>query len=311
MAYAILILGQADQSLEHVPERPIVGAAAWQLEDLSLPLDDAGRVLGSGAAEVSAVSLVLDEDAGWSEDSPTKVPVSVTTDAKEGPWWIEDEEGLGELVQVEGIVAGEYLRLRSWLVRNYPAGSTIKPLTITASIDDAVTADEDLLEDKLRVVWSYEIEGSPRVHQELVKIARQQAGDGALSDVKTFAMDYFPELAQQLREDGSELDRWAQLARRLVQNAARAAGLGIDPAKLLAGPRAVDLLGFRLLTIIADNGLHPSQSERAKFRKSMHDQYTKIWIELTIGTVGEDAAELDKDGRQVGNVERSGLDFGW
>lgn len=308
----ILILGQASQELEHVPERPLA-AATWELEDLSLPIDDAARVLDSGAAVVDAatVSLTLDDDAGWSEPSATKIPVSSTTGAEVGPWWIRDPEGLGELVHVEGIVADDYLRARHWLVRNYPAGSTIEPLTISAAIDDAVTGDEELLEDKLRIVWSYDLEGQPTVHQELVKIARQQTGDGALADVKTFAMDYFPELPQQLREDGAELDRWAKMAHRLVSNAMRAAGRGIDPAKLLAGPRAVDLLGFRLLTIIADNGLHPSQQDGHRFRKSMSDEYTKVWTELTIGTTGEDTAEVNADGRETSPLERSGLSFSW
>jgi len=314
MRTQVLIYGVTGQSLDHVPERPVdTGTATWVLEDTALGIDDADRVLDSGSATIPSASLTTDAVAGWTEASPTKIPVTATTGATVGPWWIEDPEGIGEIVYLEGWVAADYLRTRWPLARNYATGSTVRPLTITAAIDDAVAADEDHLDHdstKLRVVWTYEVDGRKSVHQELVKVDRQLAGDGALSDVIAFAIDYFPELGGQVRGD-TELERWARLAQRMITNRMSGLGKGVDRSRFLVGDRAVELHAFKLLCIAADNGLNPGTVDPAAYRKTVAAEFDAIWSSLTVGHPGQGVVETDEDGVNVGATERQGLSFSW
>jgi hypothetical protein len=297
-----IVFGKTGQVLEHLPARP-VSSATYVVEDLGEPLDGADRELASGSATISGVSLTTDAAAGPREADPRKVQVASTTGATTGPWWIEDASGIGELVVVIGVTSGDSLLARDHLLRSYASGSTIKPLAITASFPDAVAADEDMLEQQLRVVWTYTIDSRSRREQEQVRVVRQTSPDVQPNEVVDFCRSFAPDMAASLRH--RQLETWTQLAVKLVSALARAES--IEPTQLLAGDRSTELVGWRVLQMAGENGYAPGQIKPADFAAAMAVHFERCWSRLTVGAPGLEAVEIDEDDEQVTTKERSRL----
>lgn len=299
-----VVFGEGEQLLAHVTSRP-VASATFVLEDLTEVLDGEARVLAEGAATVDTTELQTTSTAGRRSADPRWLPVEDTTGASVGPWWIE-ADGLGELVHVEAVKAGEGLSLRSPLLRDYPSGATIEPLTITAACPAEVADDDDYLDEPLRVVWRYEVAGAIEVAQDQVRITRQVRTDAHLADVLEMIGDFAPDIPPRVRP--GELERWCRLATRLVH--ARARSLRIDLARMLAGDNMVALLCWATLEIVAENGYTPGRHDPERFAADIRRRMTAVWDGLTIGLPGGESVEVNADGERVASTARAGLSFG-
>jgi hypothetical protein len=300
-----IVFGVGEQQLAHVTSRPVT-SATFELEDLTESLEGELRVLAEGAATVDTTELETASTAGRRSADPAWLPVDDTTGAAVGPWWVE-ADGLGELVQVEAVRAGEGLSLRSPMLRDYPTGAILVPLTITAACPALVADDDDYLDTPLRVVWRYEIDGRPQVAQEQVRVTRQIRTDAAMPEVLEMIGDFAPDIPPRLRP--GELERWARLASRLVHSRARS--LQIDPARLLAGDSMVELLCWATLEVVAENGYAPGRHDLDTFARDVRRRYAAVWDSLTIGLPGRETVETNDDGERVASTGRSGLSFSW
>lgn len=304
-----ILFDQTGQLVQHVTPRP-VATATYVLEDLDEPLEGDARELQAGAALVLAatVSLELDAAAGARAVDPLWIPVASTVGATVGPWWIEAADGIGEVVWVEGWLDNDGLRIRHPLVRTYAAEDTVQPLTISLAFPNAIAADDDYLEARLRVVWSYTVAGHGAVvAQEQVTVVRQTVTDVGVPEVLEFVGAFAPDIMPRFRT--GELEGWAKLSIRLVQ--AQARGEGIEPTKLLAGDRMVELVSWRMLLILADNGHSPGSVTQEVFAKSMRGNFDRCWQALTVGSPGKDAVDIDEDGVTTAPPERAGLNLSW
>lgn len=304
---AIMILAAGDQEVAHTPARP-VASATWVLEDLRQAIGATGRVLASGAASVNVDEYVLDGDAGPAQASVTKVPLATTGALEAGQLvWIEDAGGGGEQLELDAVVPDDYARARYQLVAGYEAGSTVRALTMGATVPDAVTGNEALLGVSLRVTWSYDIDARPVRAQTMVCLQRSEGISGELAQAKAFAVGMFPQLAEQARAGGRELDGWAETARSLIEFDLRHEGHGIEPSMFLLDERANQLIGLKLLILAALNDVGPKGM--AEWLKTLRSQYTRMWDALTVGTPGLGSQETNEADQAVGSPSRAGMSF--
>lgn len=300
-----LILGAVGQQADYDPPRPIAAAPTWVLEDM-ITSDE----LDSGTAQVNAAVLITDALAGWAAASATKIPVAATAGAEIGPAWIESPDGQAELVEVEGWIDDEYLRIKRPLTANYEPGAEIRFLRVRAAIDDAVTANEDLVGRKLWIVWSYDQDGPRRVPQA-ISLSRRSEGDLGVTAAITWAGGMFPELNDQARANGNEIDTMAKFAKGRVEDQLRSDGKGIVPANIIAGPRGPEIVGLQLLLIAAANGIHPARQKLEAWTKFVREEYRRVYDALVIGDPGAGATEVDDDGRAVQTAERAVVELSW
>lgn len=302
------------QTLVHYPLTR-AASATYSLERLDRSLDDAARVIASGAATVSTVSTTTDAAAGPAQTMATKVPVVATTSIAVGDRLeITDPSGIAEVFEVDTIVSGDYLLATHPLIGTYASGSTVKGIKISAAMHDVTAQDETFVEGSsgpLRVVWKYTIEGVLHHVQDQIPIVRHTHGDTDIGDAIATVVDAFPEIAARLKSP-TKLHQWARFCERDL--ARRMRTKGDDPALYLTGDQGVMLLVWRLVLHAADNGLAPGNRDISEWAVEARKRFDGAWDGAMGVRAGQETLDVNKATDTAGNHPslraRGALTFG-
>jgi hypothetical protein len=292
-----ILYGVTSQTLDHVPPERVT-AATYAIEDLDYDADDtANRVLASGAATVDDLSLTTDAAAGATEVDARKIPVSATTGAAIGdPIVIVHSDGWPwEHARVAAVVAGDYLLVEHPLMGTYDSGSAVYGTRLTCSFPDNAAADEDYIiaDTRLRVVWGYTIDGTPRRSQEAIIVRRQRGGTEYDAMVAQRFRDAYPDLSEKM-PTAATLERWVAYCAEDVR--ARLLARGIDPSQMMMGEQGAQALLARVVLHAADNGLAPGIMPVETFQDRAQQQFELHFGSIVTGQPGHGVTETERSG---------------
>lgn len=291
--------GTTSNTLRHLPPRA-VASATYRIEDLISSPDSASRVLASGSATVDSVSTTLDASAGYTTGNARKIPLTATTSIAVGKsYWIEAASGTGEIVEVAGIVSGDYVTTTTPLLGEYASGATFTGLQITASFPDAEVTEERLTGRwPMRVVWSYTAGGQAYRVQETISIVRDTATESSGADALAQMRLLFPDLVTRMNADGREPARMIEGCRRQLVADLRARGA--EPEQMLSGDIGRDLLMWETCNVLAMSGIAPGSREPVEWARDARKKCESLRA-LALSGVDGASVEMDRDhqsGRQ-------------
>ena len=289
-----IVFEQASQVLTHTPLGP-VSAASFVFEDLGVGLEDANRVIASGAITPPTWSLTTTATAGPTQRNGARVSVSSTTDASIGARAvIIGADGSRELFEIAALSSGAYVQAVASLAGTYASGSTVRGVTLSASVPDVFAANEERFKQQhaLRVTWTYTLDGVVHRVPELVQWTRHTGkADALVGEAKVWMSKAYPDAATRL-PDGTKLDML--LACMLDEVTDDLVNLTIAPESFLMGDRGRSLLVARLLMHLGDLGYSPGNTEQVMWADRMRRLYTTRLESLTVGLAGGNTAHTDR-----------------
>lgn len=288
-----IIYGLSGQVLRHVPPA-VVASASYAIEDLTRPIDDAERVIASGAAEVASWSLITTATAGPSRPSGARIPVSSTLGATVGARAaIVASDGRAELIEIAAVSLDAYVEADTALADTYAVGSTVRGVMVSAAVPAALVADEDVLKQlrPLRVVWTYVIGGTQVKAQELIEFRRHSGAatlDVGLAIQRVRKL--YPDLPGRL-PDYADLDSIAIELADVVDDDLRSKS--IAPERMMVGPAGAQLLMLRIVAHAADLGYAPggTPTDDGRWAKTAAARYRERLEALAVGEAGQATAE--------------------
>lgn len=285
-----IILDATSRTLAHVPPG-YVSSATYAIEDLSRGLEDAARVLSSGACTVASWTITTSAAAGPTQTNGRKLSTASTTGAAIGdPSVVTGTDGTREIIEIAAISSNSYVEALTGLAGTFASGSTVRGIKLTAAIDDADAADEDLLERQapLRIVWTYTLDGVRYVVQEPVEFVRQTEAGPSVGEVLTAIDKLYPDMKSRT-PDGTRWDTMiAELGRDIrVDLRAR----DVDPEAFMAGEAAISLYVAKVCEHAGWLGYAPGSQDQAEWAEKAAKRYRQRLESLTIGTAGRGVLE--------------------
>jgi hypothetical protein len=298
-----ILLDGTSQTLEHVPAG-YVSAATFVLEDLTYGIDDASRTLASGSCSVASWSLTTSASAGPSASNARRLSTASTTGAAVGaPAVVTAADGSREIIEIAAVSSGTYVEASAALSATYASGSTVKGIRLTASVPDAVAANEDLLEQQhpFRIVWTYTLDGVVHRVQHAVEFVRHTAADVDVGSALISLSILYPDIASRL-PDGA---RWTALVAELTRSIrVDLRARSIDPERWMLGEAGLELLILRTVEHAAYLGWSPGSQDQAEFYRTARARYRERLESLTIGVAGRGVTESSL----LNDTARSGPD---
>lgn len=296
-----------DQTLVHVPPSR-VASATYSIEDLTLDIDAASRVLGSGSATVDALSETTTAASGVGQTDPRRIAITSSAAVVGRQYEIVSTDGTTERLRVEAVTSTG-ITVFGRMSGLYPTGSTLRGIELRATFPSASAANDDLSDDErpLRVVWSYTHEGRTVRMAEPIRIVRQSSNPSPWIAAAELRMrESWPELVSLLGSHGSAL-------RTLVHScattmAAKLRTLGLDPAGYLAGEPGLECLILAVVWECAKRGKHPHNRDPDQWAEEAKRDYLNMYNATTKGP-GLDAAEVNRvtDTASAGHRPRRAL----
>ena len=289
-----IVFEQTSQVLTHTPLGP-VSAASFVFEDLGVSLDDANRVIASGAITPPSWSLTTTAAAGPTQRNGARVSVSSTTDATIGARAvIVGADGSRELFEIAALSTNTYVEAVTSLAGTYASGSTVRGVTLSASVPDAFAENETRFKQQhpLRVTWTYTLDGVVHRVPELVQWTRHNVkGDALVGEALVWMSKAYPDAATRL-PDGAKLDVLAQCMLDEVTDDLVART--INAPEFLTGDRGRSLLVARLLMHLGDLGYSPGNTDQPTWAERVRMLYVKRLESLTIGLAGGNTASVKR-----------------
>jgi hypothetical protein len=270
-----------------------VATATYEITDLRKAQDDADRVLASGAATVPSWTLTTDDATGPSEANGKAVPVSSTVGPAIGDSAaLISTDGSFEAFEIEGIESGAYLVAASYLAADYPIGSTVEGLTISAVVPIALYDFEEALDDQrpLRVEWRYTLGGAEVRVTEPIQLTRQTDALASRGPSLAHVRTGYPDMGRNVQLGVERLAEVAELELR-----AELDSRGLDYASIMMGDQGAVLLASRIVHEAASRGYAPGMVPLADFRDFALTDYSTKLESITIGTPGRTSTILDTD----------------
>jgi hypothetical protein len=290
----LVIFELAGQTLRHAtPAR--VASASYEITDLRKVQGDADRVLASGAATVPAWTLTLDGPAGPSEANGRALPVDSTVGPTIGDSAaVTTPGGAFEAFEVEAIVAGVQLVAGSFLAADYPIGSTVEGLTISAAVPIDVYAFEEALDDQrpLRIEWRYTLGGVEVRVTEPIQLTRQTTALASSGPALAHVRRGYPDLGRNSLE-GVTLAHLAEVAELELRAALDSRGM--DYGAFMLGDQGTILLAARIVLEAAARGYAPGMVPLDTFTAYADRDYTAKLEALVIGSPGRTSTILDTE----------------
>lgn len=295
------------QVLRHTPETRRT-SATWVLYDDRRSSGDSAKTLQSGNATLDAASQATTAAAGPSQANPRSIAIGATAAFSVGTRYqiVHVTTGEGEQFEVSGITSNAALIAEHPLLSSYPTGSTVRGVEfVTAAIDDAIVQNAARMQsdEPLRVVWTFG-SGSPRHHQEQVRLVRWSHGDADLSRARQDILDIFPDAATRMAyQDRDTID--AHL--RIVERQLRAMMLDrkIHAEEWLTGEQGHMALVWRALWHFARLGNAPGGDERndpREWASYCKAEFERFWGALTSGEGGAEVAKVEPVNDSVGST---------
>jgi hypothetical protein len=285
-----IILDATSRTLAHVPPG-YVSAATYAIEDISRGLDDATRVLSSGACTVASWTITTSAAAGPTQSNGRKLSTASTTGPSIGdPAVVTGTDGTTEVIEIAAISSNSYIEALTTLAGTYASSSTVKGLKLTAAIDDADAADEDLLKrhPPLRVVWTYTLGSTKYIVQEPIEFVRQTDAGPGVGEVLLAIAKQYPDMPNRM-PDGTRWDSLvASLARDIrVDLKAR----DIDPEAFMTGEAGISLYVAKVCEHAGFLGYSPGSQDQRTWADLAAKRYRMRLEALTIGTAGRRVLE--------------------
>jgi hypothetical protein len=288
-----VLYNESSQTLRHVPSERVT-SATYVIEDLTKSLGSSDRELASGSATVDGLSLTTDAAAGSNTATPDRVPVSSTTGAAAGDVCvIVDPSGFPwEAFTVEGLEADDYLKTRHPIVGEYPSGSAVYGVLVSAAFPDVAAADEQYVYEDwpLRVTWEYTIGGDTVKVNEPIRVVRQRDGESPIHRVEELLRDGYPEISEMLYR-GNSLRRYVQFCEQDLR--ARMLAKGVRPDRFSGGEQYAQALMYRTVLHAASNGYSPGNIDALEFREDQARHFEYHWQSLMVGEPGKDVVETN------------------
>lgn len=292
MAHRI-IFGQTSQTLRHVP-MGVASAATFVLEDIERSVGDSARTITSGSPTVASWTLTTNAAAGVDQANPKRVSVAATTGAAIAvPAIIAAPNGTRELLEIGALSSGSYIEAASPLAGEYPSGSTVYGVLMTASVPDVFAADETLFDlgHALRVTWTYTVNGAVVRVPEFVEFARHNvAADQCIGEAAIRLRKLYPQIAQTLGDD-VDFDTVVRLMAEEAADDLRARG--IAPERFMLGQQGRGLVEARVLMHAGTLGYAPGRVDQATWATNAERQYRSRLSSVTIGEPGHATAETE------------------
>lgn len=298
---ATLIFNGTGQTLTHTP-MGVASSVTFSLEDLTRATDDADRVLASGSPSVASWTLTTDEAAGPSSLNPRRIPVASTAGASIGaPALLVSPDGSRELVEVAALSANAYVEAAAPLAGSYPVGSTLYGVRITATISDAIAANEDIFDQQreLRIVWTYTVDGRVFRIPEAIQFLRHDSSVIAVASVVNRLVKMYPDIRARL-PDQSNFE--AIVSEVAVDVECDLRSRGIEPAQFLPGPNGLPLMCAAVVRHVASMGYAPGSFEEGaygEYYRIADKQYLNRLDNLTIGFPNKGTHETNRDDQSV------------
>jgi hypothetical protein len=290
----LVIYGLAGQTLRHVvPAR--VATATYEITDLRKAQGAVDRVIASGAATVPAWTLTTDAPAGPSEIDGREVPVTATAGPSIGDSAaIISTDGSFEAFEIAAIEAGAHLVSASYLAAEYPTGSTVEGLTISAAVPVGLYDFEDALDDQrpLRIEWRYTLDGSEVRVTEPIQLTRQTDALSSRGPSVAHVRGGYPDVGRNLLE-GLTVEGLAEVAELELRSELDSRGL--DYAAIMIGAQGITLLAARIVHEAATRGYAPGMVPLADFRDYALTDYATKLEALAVGTPGRTSIMLDTE----------------
>lgn len=176
-------------------------SATWEVHDLTETVDASGYVVDSGSATVDTTSLNPSATAGPGQANPRRITFASTTGITVGRKYLLTEDGHSEIVEIVGLSTDAYADTKHPLIGTYTTAATLQGLTLTASLTNTIAANEDYVDydEPLRIVWTY---ANGEIHQDQIRVVRQDHGDLNLAEIAGVIRDLFPDIGQRMEYQG-------------------------------------------------------------------------------------------------------------
>lgn len=286
-----IVLGWTGQKLRHVP-LGVPSSATFELEDTSLAVEDADRVIADGNATAATWTITSTAVAGPTQRNGHRISCASTTGATIGaPALIVAPDGTRQLIEIAKISTNAYVEASARLAGVYPVGSVVYGVLLEADVPDDFAADLERFRqrDAIRVTWTYTINGQRESWPEFVNWVRHSASaDAYVGEALLRVRKLYPSI---LLPDGGDLDAMAPALADDLADDIRA--LNIDPETFLTGPQGRGLMQARILAHLGDVGWSPGNLPRQEWADKQHERYQAKLDRLTIATPGRATAETD------------------
>lgn len=273
-----LRFGDTGRSIDHSTATP-QASATWEVHDTTLTIDDSNYVVDSGAATVDTTAISLSADAGPSTANARRLTVASTTGIVVGRHYLVSDTAGSEPVEVVGLTTDVSIDLRDPLAGTYTTPSAqIRGLTLTASLADAIAADENRVDfdEPLRIVWTY---ASGEKHQEQIRVVREDEDDFSLVETLSSVRGLFPGV--HVRTEAYGRDTLPTIAAE-VRRDMLADGLadGEDVHRRLLGDQGQRLLVWATLRHLAGMGNAPGNRDPVEWLDYCERQYNKRYANV-------------------------------
>lgn len=293
MATHRIYYGKGAQTLTTIPHHrgaPVrVASGTYAIVDTRHGVDsDEHVVVAAGtAATVDAVSTTLSAKAGRAATDRRAVTVVSTTGVAAGHQYIlTSPAGAVELVRVAagGVVSGTVLRAAQEIRGDFPTGSTLRGVEVTATFPAPPAADDDNLDnDPWLVVWTFP--DLPPIRESIYLERGEEAQLATLDDLRE--LDPYLALA-----GGDRIDPAAALARAHRDLRVDLQLAGVSDSDLLAGPLGRDAVTYRAAELCCSHGDDAVSERKAQ---SYGDRYQELRAALVVGAKKPQVAALTTD----------------
>lgn len=235
-------------------------AVTYEVHDLRYSIDDANRVLQSGAATTESTSSTTNAGAGPSEADPRAVSVGDTTPYTAGRRYelVDLTTGRAHVFEVDSMSAS-VLYASAPLPAAFAAGSTVRSTHVSFTLADSILAVRERVDlaEPLLVVWTF---GDGTTQSRLAYVVRDPDGDVDLEEVRQSVVRLFPDVYTRIEYAGRDTlpDTVAEGYRILRAQLQRD---GIDVGRTFAGENVHYATAWWVLLHLAAGGNHPGEAE--------------------------------------------------
>jgi hypothetical protein len=286
MASHRIYFSKGAQALVTIPHRrgaPVrVTAATYEIVNTRHAVDSTEHVVVAAgtAATVDSFSTTLTAAAGRNAADRRALTMTSTAGLVVGSQYIlEAPNGQAELVRIAAAPSGTVARAAQELRGDYPTGTTLRGVQVSATFPADPAADEDNLDDlAFLVIWSFT--GLPPLRESIHLERGEEAQLATLDDLR--------ELDPMLSVTGGDrIDPASALARAHKDFRLDLQMAGVSESDLLTGSLGRDAVVYRA----AYHCLKKSDPEEAEQNQK---RYLEIRAAIVVGAPKPETVNLDK-----------------
>ena len=310
MATHRIYYGKGEQTLRTVPHRDgrpvLVASATYGIFD-SRYGDESSEyeVVSSGtAASVDSFSQTLTSKSGRNATDKRSILVGSTTGLTAGrQYLLQAVDGRAELVRLAAVVSATRALTEAEIMGDYPTGSSLKGIEVSATFPSAPAADDQNLDGLAWIIeWSFA--SFPAPIRESVFLERgEEAQLATLADL----LELDPHISAM---DGDRKEASLALARAHRDFRTDLMLAGASEADVLAGPIGRDAVVYLAGYHALKHSMEDSASRRAE---SYMARYQELRQAIQVGAKKPQVVSLDKESASATATNPAKLfrPFGW